>query len=43
MCGEGAFPFETVFYNMTPQQIEEANYALDILDAERKKAAKRKK
>ena len=41
---EGAFDYETVFYKMTPQQITEANFALDMkIEAEEKAAKKARK
>ena len=42
MSDVGGFTYEQVFYRMTPQQINEANIALDIVEEARKKAAKRR-
>nr|DAK55298.1 MAG TPA: hypothetical protein [Caudoviricetes sp.] len=36
------FDYNTVFFQMTPQQIEEANIALDIYQEELQKAMKNK-
>ena len=36
------FDYQTVFYIMTPQEIDEANIALDIQIAQEKKALKSK-
>lgn len=39
---ERGFDWKTVFFEMTPQDIEEANIALDMqLEAERKAAKKK--
>ena len=36
----GGFDYNTVFFQMTPQQIAEANIALDIMIQAQKRAAK---
>lgn len=42
-CDMANFTFEEVFYRMNPQEIEEANIALDMVQAEIKKQSKRKR
>ena len=37
------FDYNTVFFQMTPQEIEEANIALDIVEEQLKNATKNKK
>ena len=37
------FDYQTVFYEMTPQEVDEANIALDIQVEAEKKALKSKK
>ena len=39
---EGAFDYDTVFNNMTPDEITEANFALDMHLENRAKALKKK-
>ncbi|MGI6014366.1 MAG: hypothetical protein ACOX7K_08850 [Oscillospiraceae bacterium] len=43
MSDIGSFTYEEVFFRMTPQQINEANIALDIVEEANKKAAKRRR
>ncbi len=39
---DGGFDYNTVFHQMTPDEINEANLALDRVIKEQQKAAKRK-
>lgn len=42
-CEMANFTFDEVFHCMTPQEIEEANIALDIVNEEIKRQSKRKR
>lgn len=42
-CDMANFTYNEVFYHMTPQQIEEANIALDIVNEQIKKQTKVRK
>lgn len=41
ILSDSKFDYNTVFYQMTPQQIAEANIALDIYEEEMRKALKK--
>lgn len=41
-CDMANFEYEKVFYEMTPQEIEKANIALDIVNEEIKRQSKKK-
>lgn len=41
-CDMANFDYNTVFNQMTPQEIEEANIALDIIEAQIKKQSRKK-
>ncbi len=41
-CDMANFTFDEVFHRMTPQEIKEANIALDLIQAELKKQSKKK-
>lgn len=43
ILSDGGFDYNTVFYQMTPQQIVEANIALDLMIKAQKKSAKASK
>lgn len=43
MLSDGGFDYNTVFHQMTPDQISEANLALDEMIAAQKSAAKSRK
>ena len=43
LFSDGHFDYNTVMHKMTPQEIQEANIALDIYTEQLKKQSKRKK